>query len=78
MPIIMNERKECRKCKYFSKHLAWWEWIWLPVEIRKKIIGRCFRPRDNLEEYPIMEVENKKKKSCKYFKEVKDAEEGEN
>ena len=63
---LMKERKECRKCRWFSENLAWWDWLKVPVNLRSKVIGRCYRPRDNYEDYVIIEVENPKK--CKFYK----------
>jgi len=66
--VYIKERKECRKCYWFSTKLGWWDWLKIPVKMRKKVIGRCFRPRDNWQEYPV--VESEKKRPCPHYKPI--------
>jgi len=64
MPII-NERADCRTCKWFTTHCAF-EWAYV-MDLEKKgyvVIGRCYRPRDNYFDYFIVEHTNIQK-DCK-------------
>jgi hypothetical protein len=70
MTVIMSERKECRECKWFSQRLTWWEMLPIEPEQRRDIIGKCFRPRDNWQTYPIKKVKNPK--SCRFFEKGKE------
>jgi len=62
---LMKERKECKKCRWFSEHLAWWDWLRVPPELKEQIIGRCYRPRNNYSDYAIVKAQNPKK--CPFY-----------
>lgn len=64
--LYIRERKECRACRYFSKQLAWWDWLMIPVAYRRFVVGKCIRPRQNWNEYVVV-IEPKK--HCKYYRE---------
>ena len=68
MPFWLYEREKCKRCRWFSNKVTFFEYFYyvsLSDDIRKKVIGKCFRPRKTWIDYLIVEKENRK--PCEYF-----------